>query len=400
MKKFINKVLAFCLVMVVCVTCSLSTMTVQAAEQQDVFVEKEGTLSSTGDVYTFTTTATKDFWVEIDVVDPSVSVDVVITSLKDGSYSDGKISSSDWRQDQEYPSLYWDSLCLKGLPAGSYQVKISSPNAGNYMAFGWLEDSISLSATSVSLSAGQSKTLAVTGTTETVQWSSNNTSVATVNSNGKVTAKKAGKATITAKVGSVTLTCDVTVKKPVISTKAFTITAGQKRTLKVTGKAGKVTWKTNKKSVATVSSKGVVTAKKAGKATITASVDGCKLTCNVTVKKNEYSASSVSNSQVGYGGWFNTTKISYNKKGQLVCKIQIVNNSTYNIEELRNFNITVRDKNGAVIGSQKIGKKSIFIYSGSNKTITVTIPKNKVKKKNADLRVAVPKCSGEYLYRR
>lgn len=400
MKKFINKVLAFCLVMVVCVTCSLNTTTVQAAEQQDVFVEKEGTLSSTGDVYTFTTTETKDFWVEIDVVDPSISVDVVITSLKDGSYSDGKISSSDWRQDQDYPSVYWDSLCLKSLPAGSYQVKISSQNAGNYMAFGWLEDSISLSATSVSLSAGQSKTLSVSGTTETVQWSSDNTSVATVNSSGKVTAKKAGKATITAKVGSITLTCNVTVKKPVISTKAFTITAGQKRTLKVTGKAGKVTWKTSKKSVATVSSKGVVTAKKAGKAKITASVDGCKLTCTVTVKKNEYSVRAAKNSEAPYNqATFQVTKISYDKKGQLVCKIQILNNLIYNIEQIRDFNITVYDKNNSVIGSQTVGKKNFFVYSGSKKTMTITIPKSKVKKKNADLRNSTPRCRGQVYYR-
>ena len=360
MKKFLNKTLAFCMVMVVCVTCSLTGITAKAASEEYVFEEQQGTLTSSGSVYTFTTTSTKNFYLEVGVMDPSISIDVLITPLNSGNPISGKITSDNWQQDKDQPSIYYDILWLT-IPAGSYQVKLSSLNSGNYYAFGWVSDAINISETSISLSAGQSKTLSVKGATETVQWSSDNTSVATVDSNGKVTAKKAGKATITAKADGLTFTCSVTVKKPVISTKAFTITAGQKRTLKVTGKAGKVTWKTNKKSVATVSSKGVVTAKKAGKATITASVDGCKLTCSVTVKKNEYSASSVSNSQVGYGGWFNTTKISYNKKGQLVCKIQIVNNSTYNIEELRNFNITVRDKNGAVIGSQKIGKKSIFI---------------------------------------
>lgn len=405
-RKIANKVLAFCMIMVVCIACSLSEMTVQAATvratavQEDLFVEKNGTFSSTGDVYTFTTTSTKDFWVEVDVIDPSISVDVVLTSLRDGSYSNATMSSNEWKQDEYEPSIYWSSLGYRNLPAGSYQVKISSNNPGNYMVFGWVEDAVNISATSVSLSAGQSKTLTVSGTTEAVQWSSDNKSVATVNSAGKVTAKKTGKATITATIGATTLTCSVTVKKPVLSAKSFTITAGQKKTLNVTGKAGKVTWKTSKKAVATVSSKGVVTAKKAGKATITASVDGCKLTCNVTVKKNEYTASSASNGETGYGVWFNVTKISYDKKGQLVCKIQIINNSMNNVEQLRNFNISVLSKSGTVIGSQTIGKKSLFIYSGSNKTISITIPKSKVKKKNADLRTATPKCKGDYVYRR
>lgn len=402
-RKIVNRILAICMSVVVCVACSLSgmEMTAQAAATyEDVFVETNGVFSSTGDNYTFSTSATKDFWVEVVVIDPSISVDVAITSLKDGSSVKGTITSDKWIEDTQEPGIYWSDLGYKNLPIGNYQVTISSDSAGYYQVYGWVEDPLAISATSVSLSAGQSKTLTVSGTTETVKWSSSNTSVATVNSNGKVTAKKTGKATITATVGNETLTCSVTVKKPVISTKAFAITAGQKRTLKVTGKAGKVTWKSSKKAVATVSSKGVVTAKKAGKAKITASVDGCKLTCTVTVKKNEYSASSASNSQAGTGVWFNTTKISYDKKGQLVCKIQIINNSLYNVEQLRDFSITVLDKNGAVIGSQKISKQSLFIYSGSNKTITITIPKSKVKKKNADLRSATPRCAGDYVYRR
>ena len=51
------------------------------------------------------------------------------------------------------------------------------------------------------------------GKTPKIKWSSNNTSVATVDSNGKVTAKKAGTATITATVGDLSKTCKVTVKK-------------------------------------------------------------------------------------------------------------------------------------------------------------------------------------------
>ncbi|KSV58156.1 Ig-like domain-containing protein [Acetivibrio ethanolgignens] len=75
-----------------------------------------------------------------------------------------------------------------------------------------------------------------------------------------------------------------------ISATKKTLTVGKSFTLKITGAKKKVTWSTSKKSVATVSSKGKVTAKKAGTATITAKVDGKKYTCKVTVKNpvNKY----------------------------------------------------------------------------------------------------------------
>lgn len=59
---------------------------------------------------------------------------------------------------------------------------------------------------------------------------------------------------------------------------------GQKQQLKVTGASGKVKWKSSKKSVAAVTNKGRVTAKKTGTANITATVSGQKLTCKVTVR--------------------------------------------------------------------------------------------------------------------
>ncbi len=62
-----------------------------------------------------------------------------------------------------------------------------------------------------------------------------------------------------------------------------TLTVGKTLKLKVRG-AKKVKWRSSKKSVATVSSKGVVKAKKAGKAKITAKVKKKKFTCTVTVK--------------------------------------------------------------------------------------------------------------------
>jgi hypothetical protein len=68
-----------------------------------------------------------------------------------------------------------------------------------------------------------------------------------------------------------------------LNKKTLTLEVGQKKTLKVTGATKKITWTSSKKTVATVSNKGVVTAIAAGKATITATIAGKKLTCSVTV---------------------------------------------------------------------------------------------------------------------
>ncbi len=73
--------------------------------------------------------------------------------------------------------------------------------------------------TKASINSGSTITLKISNTSKKVTWSSSNKSVATVKSTGsktaKVTAKLAGKATITAKVGDKKFKCVVTVKKKV-----------------------------------------------------------------------------------------------------------------------------------------------------------------------------------------
>ncbi len=58
----------------------------------------------------------------------------------------------------------------------------------------------------------------------------------------------------------------------------------RQKALKLTGVKGKVKWLTSNKKVATVSSKGVVKAVKAGTVKITAKVGKKKYTCKITVK--------------------------------------------------------------------------------------------------------------------
>ena len=81
-------------------------------------------------------------------------------------------------------------------------------------------ESVSLSASSANLTVGETKTLTATvlpanATDKSVVWSSSNSTVASVNQNGVVTANEVGNATITVTTndGAKTATCDVTVSQ-------------------------------------------------------------------------------------------------------------------------------------------------------------------------------------------
>ena len=166
---------------------------------------------------------------------------------------------------------------------------------------------VKLNKSKATLAADQGILLELKGYSGTVKWSSSNKKVATVNKNGLVKAKKKGSTVITAKAGKKKYKCRITVKALKVKSlklneKTLTLKKGSKATLKATASPANasnkgVTWKSSNTKVATVSSKGVVTAKKNGTATITATTkDGSKkrATCKVTVakagssEKNEY----------------------------------------------------------------------------------------------------------------
>ena len=144
---------------------------------------------------------------------------------------------------------------------------------------------VSLNKTELDLYIGGSETLTATvaptdASNKTVTWKSSKESVATVDANGKVTAVGAGEATITAKAGEKTAECKVTVKKVAGSISYAddkqTVTknvddAAFTNTLTIVGD-GKVTYSSDKTSVATVDENGKVTIKGVGEATITATV--------------------------------------------------------------------------------------------------------------------------------
>lgn len=227
-----------------------------------------------------------------------------------------------------------------------------------------------------------------------ISWSSSDTSIATVDSNGTVTGVKAGKVTITGQVTGIKGTdgneltikasTDITINAAAALTLALDRTeawigVNKNTTLAATVTNYKsdsgVTWESSDKTVATVDEKGVVTGVKAGSAKITATTkeknaDGKNLTatCVVTVNSDAmndtntklkdkngnqlyvkntdgsyreavyadyFTASEFymkTEGQYAYTGWqtINGKTYFYDKSGKAVTGTQIIQGVTYN----------------------------------------------------------------------
>ena len=164
---------------------------------------------------------------------------------------------------------------------------------------------VTLDKTELTLTEGEAEALTATvkpdnADNRKVAWSSDKTDVATVDGAGRVTAVKAGEATVTVTTedGGKTASCKVTVKAKAVSVTEvtldrteLTLTEGEAETLTATVRPDnadnrKVTWSSDKTDVATVGGDGKVTAVKPGVAVVTVTTEdgGKTATCKVTVK--------------------------------------------------------------------------------------------------------------------
>ena len=165
---------------------------------------------------------------------------------------------------------------------------------------------VSLNKNTLSLTVGGKDTLIATvaptnASNQKVSWSTSSDKIASVDSNGNVTAVAQGSATITATTedGKKTATCSVTVTASTVAVTGVKLdkssatvnvngTTQLTATVEPSNAANKsVTWKSSNTGVATVDANGKVTGKAVGEATITVTTaDGGKTaTCKVTVSK-------------------------------------------------------------------------------------------------------------------
>ncbi|MDE6708636.1 MAG: Ig-like domain-containing protein [Oscillospiraceae bacterium] len=263
---------------------------------------------------------------------------------------------------------------------------------------------IKLNKSSLSLYVGDTSTLTktVTPSSASVSWSSSNTSVATVDSSGKINAKSAGSATITAKFiydgNTYSATCVVTVNKPGVtfSPTSKSIYLGDSFTITANVKSGgqTVTWSSSNTSVAAVDSNGKVTGKGAGTATITAKFiyagTTYSATCSVTVEKPSLSFSQTSksvyvsdsftiNASVKPSGqtvtWSssNTSVATVDSSGKVTAKgtgsATITGKFTYNGSTYSaTCSVNVQGKPGI-----SLNKSSLSMYIGDTSTLTASV---------------------------
>lgn len=237
-----------------------------------------------------------------------------------------------------------------------------------------------LPAKTLTLKKGKSKTLKFKVTksgkiSKALAYKSSNKKIVTVSKKGKVTAKKKGKAKVTAyakankkKKVVITVTVGTPVSKIKLNKKKATLNV--KKTLKlkatVTPKKAsnkKVLWKTSNKKIATVSSAGKVTAKKAGKATITATAadgSGKKATAKITVKKAVivYNVASL-NVTDPYTVTFSLNKAQALDKSQVTLESKTTEQANYrntlkikSLTTTDNINYTVRLKDYSAIDNR------------------------------------------------
>ncbi|MBH1939656.1 Ig-like domain-containing protein [Mobilitalea sibirica] len=146
---------------------------------------------------------------------------------------------------------------------------------------------IKLSDTELTMKSGTTHPLSIIGTDSDITWKSSDESVVTVSDTGEITAKEPGAATIIATVDGKDLDSKVNVfdisQDSVVLEDDGILGIGHIKTLKVKGATSKVTWSSSDESVAVVTHNGRVYAKDDGTTTITASINGFKLTSEVRV---------------------------------------------------------------------------------------------------------------------
>lgn len=252
---------------------------------------------------------------------------------------------------------------------------------------------VNLSKTTLELTEGESDTITATvepndATDKSVVWSSDASAVATV-TEGTIKAIAPGTAKITAKSGTKSATCTVTVKAKFIavtglklSSESIDLVEGDSVDLTATVEPANatdktVTWKSSKEDVATVAD-GKVTAVAPGSAIITAKASDQVVACIVNVVARTISVTAIT---------LNATETNLVVGGEpfkLVAEVKPDNATDKTIEwKSSNTSIAMVNENGMVVPVEQ-GECTITATSKQNPEISATC---KVTVKRQEIKV-------------
>ncbi len=179
----------------------------------------------------------------------------------------------------------------------------------------------------------------------------------------------------------------------------LTITKGFTSQIKVVNGGTMKNCTSSNKSVATVTNKGKITAKKNGTATIKVKLtSGKTLSCKVTVVGNSFKSAKADIQDIPY----NTAEMraysaAFDKKGNIVVKFMAVNNNYGTISGISNFKVTMKNSKKTTTAICKKATFAASVPSYKAAAYTVTIPKSclKTSKDKIDLRTSKFVISGK-----
>ena len=159
-------------------------------------------------------------------------------------------------------------------------------------------------------------------TNKSIKWSSSNTKVATVDGNGKVTAKSAGTAYITATASNgIRAQATIIVKgKAAVKLANSIVSVGVNDSIPINlfvenASRSDLLWESSDPNIAIVNEDGVITGVSTGKTTITATLGGNTTKCTVIVTENGFAISSLLSGLPNSLGYENTYDKTVNVNG-------------------------------------------------------------------------------------
>ena len=301
-------------------------------------------------------------------------------SLKNGE----KITIQSIATDTNVLKIADGEFIVYGATASKYFKKISSDVKVK---------SVKLNVTSKELNEKETLQLKATidpsnATNKNVTWKSSKASVAKVDANGKVTALKAGDTviTVTSKDGNKSASCKIKVKAPTtLKFKKTMITIEMGQTLNMAdqltvtnGNIKDVKWTSSYEAAAKIDKNGKITTVGAHNTTITATLNGAKATCKLSitskkdvieVKSVKLNKTSINSMNVGEELTLTATvKVTPDKSGNRVVKFTSSDPSV----------VSVNEKSGK-LKALKASNKEITITAtsivDSNKKVTCKIKK-------------------------